>query len=139
MGMVIMTCCDVVSRMFGYPIFGAEEIVTFLVTLVIGLSLPFAHQEKIHVGVEIVVRLLPESTQRKIKFGTDLASLALMITITIMMFYFGYSTQSSGEVSMNLEFPEYMVIYGLAVCFFIWDFYILKDIILFFQKEKGDV
>ena len=139
MGMVCVTCCDVVGRFFGYPIFGSEEIVTFLVTLVVAFSLPFSHQEKIHVGVEIIVRLLKPKTRAITKFCTDLVTLALMITITVMMYDFAYTTQESGEGSMNLELPEYMIIYALATCFFVLNFYVLKDVVLFFKKDKGDL
>ncbi len=90
-------------------------------------------------GVEIVVRLLPAKTQALIKLGTDIATLALMVTITVMMFIFARSTELSGEVSMNLELPEYMVIYALSICFFALNFFILKDIVLFFSRDKGDV
>jgi TRAP-type C4-dicarboxylate transport system permease small subunit len=136
-GMVIITCLDVIGRLMSYPIFGSEEMVAFLMTIVVGLSLPFAHKEKIHVGVEIVVRLLPEKTQKFIRLCTDTVSLALMITITVMMFVFAMNMMESGEVSMNLEWPEYYVIFTLSICFFVLNFFILKDIISYFKKDKG--
>ncbi len=138
MGMVAVTCCDVVGRFFGSPIFGSEEIVTFLLCLVVAFSLPFSHQEKIHVGVEILVRLLPPKTRKIVKLCTDIATLALMVTITVMMFAYARTTQLSGEVSMNLELPEYWVIYALAACFCALSFFILRDIVLFFKKSKGN-
>ena len=146
-GMVALTCCDVIGRIFGYPIFGSEEIVSFLLTMVIALSLPYAHMEKIHVGVEIVFRLLPSKAQLMLKIFTDTLSLLLMMTITVMMFSYWADSRESGEVSMNLEFPEYTVIFALAACFFVLNLFILrdlviiqdiKDIILSSKKEKGD-
>ncbi len=146
-GMVLMTCADITGNFFDHPIFGSEEIVSFLMTLVIALTLPFSHLERIHVGVEIVFRLLPAKVQVPLKIFTDFLSLLLMIAITVMMFFYGYDTWESGEVSMNLEFPEYLVIFALAVCFFVLVFFILRDIIIVkdikkliisAQKEKGD-
>lgn len=137
-GMVAVTCSDVAGRFFGSPIFGSEEIVTFLLCLVVAFSLPFSHQEKIHVGVEILVRLLSPRTQAIVKLCTDIATLGLMITITVMMFDYARTTQLSGEVSMNLELPEYWVIYALAGCFFALNFFIIRDITLFFKKSRGN-
>lgn len=137
MGMVTVTCCDVIGRALGYPIFGSEEIVFFLMTLVIGFSLPFSHKEKIHVGVEIFVRLLSEKNQRLIKFFTDIATLGLMITITWMMTIYAFDTSESGEVSMNLELPEYTIMYALSFCFFVLCFFVLKDIIQYIKEDKG--
>jgi TRAP-type C4-dicarboxylate transport system permease small subunit len=147
MCMVVVTCCDVIGRIFSYPIFGSEEIVHFLLTLVIGFSLPFSHLEKIHVGVEIVYRLLSAKIRLFLKLGTDILSLALMSTITVMMFDYFATTKETGEVSMNLEFPEYLVIFALGFCFLILNFFILRDILILanikksivtFENEKGD-
>lgn len=148
MGMVIVTCLDVIGRSaFDTPIFGSEEMVHFLLTLTLAFSLPFAHMEKIHVGVEIVYRLLSAKTRLFLKLITDIMSLLLMATITVMMFDYWAVTKDSGEVSMNLEFPEYTIIFALALCFFVLNFFILRDImilsnikksIIAFENEKGD-
>lgn len=147
MGMVLVTCSDVTIRLFGNPIFGSEEIVSFLLALVIGLTLPFSHMERIHVGVEIVFRLLPPKVQILLKIVTDFVSLLLMIAITVMMFAYWLDTWESGEVSMNLEFPEYWIIFALACCFLILNFFILRDIVIIKnikqlvvsdKKGKGD-
>jgi TRAP-type C4-dicarboxylate transport system permease small subunit len=146
-GMVVITCSDITMRFFDNPIFGSEEIVSFLLTLVIALSLPYSHLEKIHVGVEILFRLLKPRVQIVLKTVTDIMSLFLMVAITVMMFSYWYDTWQSGEVSMNLEFPEYYIILGLAVCFFCLNFFIIRDIIIIqdvkelvisANKEKGD-
>jgi TRAP-type C4-dicarboxylate transport system permease small subunit len=137
MGMVIITCSDIIGRIFSHPIFGSEEIVHFLLTLVLGFSLPFSHMEKIHVGVEIVYRLLPAKTKLFLKLFTDILSLALMVTITVMMFDYWATTRESGEVSMNLEFPEYTIIFALAFCFLILNFFILRDIFILSNIKKS--
>ncbi len=147
MGMVVVTCSDITVRFFGSPIFGSEEIVSFLLTLVIALSLPYSHLEKIHVGVEIVFRLLKPKVQIVLKILTDFISMLLMAAITVMMFNYWYDKWQSGEVSMNLEFPEYLIVFVLAACFLILNFFIIRDIIivkdieklvLLAKQEKGD-
>ena len=147
MGMVIVTCSDITVRLFDRPIFGSEEIVSFLLVFVIGFTLPFSHLERIHVGVEIVFRLLPPKVQILLKILTDFLSLLLMATITVMMFFYWLDTKESGEVSMNLEFPEYRIIFTMACCFGVLNIFILRDlfivkeiksIILEKSKAKGD-
>jgi TRAP-type C4-dicarboxylate transport system permease small subunit len=148
MGMVTITCLDIIGRFFDHPIFGSEEIVHFLLTMVLAFSLPFSHLEKIHVGVEIVYRLLPAKFRLFLKLFTDILTLLLMIIITVMMFRFWADTRASGEVSMNLGFPEYLVIFVLAFCFLVLNFFILRDIlivgnikesILAFESEQGKI
>lgn len=147
MGMMLVTCSDVIVRQFHKPIFGSEEMVSFLLVFVIGFTLPFSHMERIHVGVEIVFRLLPPKVQILLKILTDFLSLLLMVTITAMMFAYWLDTKESGEVSMNLEFPEYWIIFAMACCFAVLNLFILRDlfivkeiksIILEKTKAKGD-
>ena len=57
------TCVDVVGRFFGHPVFGSVELVGFMATLTVVLALPYTHQARAHIGVEIVMRLLPERVQ----------------------------------------------------------------------------
>lgn len=144
--MMVLTCADIIGRVFDHPIFGSEEIVSFLFTLTIGLALPYSHKEKIHVGVEILFRLCSAPVRVILTLITTTASLILMAIITIMMFDYFLTTRASGEVSMNLELPEYYVILGLAICFFIMSVFILRDIlilsrikesILRFEKDIG--
>jgi hypothetical protein len=37
--------------------------------------------------------------------------------------------RESGQVSMNLEFPEYLIIYAVSFCFLIFALLIVKDIV----------
>ncbi len=132
--MVLLTCIDVVGRFLNHPIFGAEEIVAILSTLVIALSLPYAHKKKCHIGVEILIRLFSLKTQAVVKFFTDILALVLFAIVTWRMVLYAQTMQRAGEVSMNLEFPTYYVIYLLSFCFFIFSLFILEDIIKFFKK-----
>ena len=137
MAMVAVTCSDVIGRAFGVPIFGSEEIVSFLLTLVLALSLPYAHREKVHVGVEILFRLFSAPVRVLLSLITNIFSLALIIIITVMMFQYAASMRESGEVSMNLEYPEYTIIFALSFCFFILNFFILRDILTLFRFKES--
>lgn len=128
-GMMALTCADVVGRYFDRPIFGSVEIVGFLATLTVALALPFTHQEKGHIGVEILVRLFSSKTQAVIELITSMASLALFAIVTWRMALYARTMRESGEVSMNLQFPEAVIIYITAFCFLIFTLMILQDII----------
>ena len=45
-GMVSLTCVDVVGRFFGHPVFGSVELVGFMATLSVALALPYTHHVK---------------------------------------------------------------------------------------------
>ncbi len=117
--MMILTVVDVIGRFFKHPIFGAIELVGFLAAIVVAAALPYTHKLDGHVGVEIVVRLLPRKVQLIIEIITQTLSLFLFSLITWQMFVYGQELNRTGEVSMNLQFPVhylvYLIAFGLAV------------------------
>ena len=135
-GMMLLTCADVIGRLFGHPIFGSVEIVGFMATLAVVMALPYTHKVEGHIGVEIFVRLLAEKTQTKIEICTGILSLALFAIVTWRMWIYAGTMEKSGEVSMNLELPEHYVIYVAAFCLLIFAFIILQDIIANIRKLK---
>ncbi len=137
LGMALVTGADVLLRgALNTPIFGSEEIVGILGIIVVGFSLPYAHYQKSHIGVEILVRRFSRQTRRRIKLVTDTATLGLIGIVAWRMFLYAQSQAETGEVSMNLELPEYQVIYVLAFGFLIYTFCLLGDIVKFFKGSE---
>ncbi len=128
-GMMLLTCVDVVGRFFSHPVFGSVELVGFMATMTVAFALPYTHQEKGHIGVELLVQTLSPKTQRLIDAGTGILSLGLFGLVAWRMIVYAQTMQKSGEVSMNLELPEYIIIYMVAFCFFIFTLSLFRDII----------
>ncbi len=133
-GMTFLTCVDVVGRAFGRPVFGSVEIVGFMATLAVVMAMPYTHQVQGHIGVEILVRLFSEKTQTIIDICTGILSLILFALISWRMAVYAHTMQESGEVSMNLELPEHVIIYLTAFCLVVFTLIILKDIIANIRK-----
>jgi TRAP-type C4-dicarboxylate transport system permease small subunit len=136
-GMTVLTCVDVVGRAFGHPVFGSVEIVGFMATLAVVMALPYTHQVQGHIGVELLVRLLSEKTQTIIDICTGVLSLSLFALVTWRMAVYARTMQESGEVSMNLELPEHLVIYVAAFCLLVFTLNILQDTIKNIRKLKA--
>jgi TRAP-type C4-dicarboxylate transport system permease small subunit len=136
-GMMGLTCVDVVGRFFGHPVFGSVELVSFMATLSVAMALPYTHKVGGHVGVEIIVRLLSERKQAVIGICTGILSLGLFSIVTWRMVTYARTMQLSGEVSMNLELPQHYIIYVTGFCFFIFTLIILEELIHNFRKLKS--
>jgi len=137
-GMMLLTCVDVVGRKFGHPIFGSVELVGFMATMAVAFALPYTHQVRAHIGVEVLVQLLSRKAQNIIELCTHLVSLGLFIVVTWQMFLYADTIHKSGTVSMSLELPEHLIIYIVAVCFLIFSLMIMKDIVENIQKLTGE-
>jgi len=136
-GMMLLTCADVVGRFFRHPIFGSVELVGFMATLAVALALPYTHQVKGHIGVELFVRTLPEKVRTIIALIISILSFLLVSNITWRMLLYAQTMQRSGEVSMNLELPTHAVIYLLSFYFLIFALVICMDIMYNFKKLKN--
>ena len=127
--MMMLTVVDVIGRFFKSPIFGSVELVGFLATIVVAAALPYTYRMDGHVGVEILVRLLSEKTQIGIDIFTRTLTLILFILITWQMFLYAEDIYHTGEVSMNLEFPIYYIVYLLSFGLLVFTVTILEAIV----------
>ena len=134
MGMTLLTCADVIGRYFRHPIYGSMELVGFMATLSCIMALPYTHEVKGHIGVEILVRLLSEKVRAIIAVCTNVLSLLLFTVVTWCMTQYALTMKQSGEVSISLKLPEYAVIFVTAFCFLIFTLIILKDILTDIRK-----
>jgi TRAP-type C4-dicarboxylate transport system permease small subunit len=128
-GMMFLTCTDVVGRLMGHPIFGSVELVGFMATLAVAMAMPYTHQDKGHIGVEILWQAFSKRTRAIVDLCTGFLSLGLFSVVTWRMTLYAHTIQKSGEVSMNLELPEHVIIYIVAFCFVIFTLIILQNII----------
>jgi TRAP-type C4-dicarboxylate transport system permease small subunit len=138
-GMTLLTCVDVVGRKLGHPIFGSVELVGFMATLAAALALPYTHQVQGHIGVEIVVKNFSQRTQKVFDLCTNLVGLLFFVLVTWRMFIYAGTIRASGEVSMNLKFPEHLIILTVGVSFLVFCLTIFEEIVTIFKdlKEKS--
>jgi len=128
-GMMALTCVDVVGRFFRHPILGTVELVTFMGIFAVGFALPDTHDNKGHIGVEILMRRFSGKTQLVVEFITELIGLAFFALMTRQMFIYGLKMRESGEVSINLELPEYIIVLILSFCFAIFCLIMVKRLV----------
>ena len=135
-GMAALTCADVIGRFFNHPIFGSVELVSFMGVIAIATTLSFTHERKGHIGVELFVMKLSSRSRQIIDLCTGSITLVLFAVVTWRMVDYSLKMQSSGELSMNLKLPEYVIIFFLACCFFIYCGTILGSILQTLAKLK---
>lgn len=136
-GMALLTCADVTGRFFRHPILGSVEIVGFMAIITVAMALPYTHRVGGHVGVEILVRRFSERTQTIIDIITRALSIFLFAIVTWQMALYALSIQRSGEVSMNLELPVYVIIYITSFCLLILTLAILQETFGYIKKLKS--
>jgi len=112
--MMLVTCADVVLRLFRRPVPGAYEIIGFLCAVVASFSLAYTSLEKGHIAVEILVERLPRPAQVVIEAVVSLLGSALFALLAWQSAVYAADLKFSGEVSVTLALPIYPVVYGLG-------------------------
>ncbi len=140
-GMAVVTGVDVVGRgAMNTPLFGTEEIVTILAVLVAGFSLPYAHSQGSHIGVEVFYSKLGNRGRRVLDVFSHTVSGALFGVVAWRMWLYGRNLEEYGEVSMNLAFPVCYVVYALGFCFLVFSLCLLRGALKAAsrKREAGD-
>ena len=139
--MMLTTCADVLGRAIDMPILGAVEITALFATMALSFSLPYAHRQKAHIGVEILTMRLRERSQVAVRVFTGSLSLGLFGVIAWQSFRYATQMRASGELSLTLQLPYYIVIYFISASFCILALVqlaeLLKDIGFVFSKRSA--
>ena len=76
------------------------------------------------------------TVRRRLKLFRETLSVAFFATVTVMMFAYARDKHLSGEVSMNLGLPEYLLLYSLGACFAVATLTMFVDLLLFLLQWR---
>jgi TRAP-type C4-dicarboxylate transport system permease small subunit len=124
---MVITGCDIVGRIFGHPIPGTYEMVSFAGGLVIGLALPVTSRERAHVVVDIVTSRVSSRGRTLLHVMTRLMVIALFLVLGYAFFRMGVDFRIHGQVTPVLVFPYYPVAYIISGACFIESLVLVVD------------
>jgi len=128
-GMVLLVCGNIVMRIFGRPIFGSYEIVSFLGVIIVALALPYCALNRGHIAVEIVHDKLPPRLQMIIDIFTKTLSLGFFVLVCWQSAVYATKLMLAGEITMTLKWSFYPFIYVISFSCLILCFVLLIDLI----------
>lgn len=121
LGMMFITCSDVVGNLFAYPILGSEEIVSLLAAVLLAFSLPAAHCNRAHIGIDLLYRILSPGKRRINDLFISLISAVFFGVTAWQCFLYAQDLYKSGEVSSTLQLPIYLILYAISIsCFLLF-------------------
>lgn len=114
--MMVLTFADVIGRyVFIAPIFGAAEMIQFLLAMTIfsGLCLINAYDE--HITVELFEPFLDRHIPVIRRFLVQAFSVMVMAIIAVQMIRFAWDSHAIGKITFVLEWPLSIVAGTVAV------------------------
>lgn len=112
--MMLLTCADVMLRLFRRPIPGTYEMVGLLGGVFAAFSLGYTSIKRGHIAVDFLVQRLPEKARKAVDGANALICGVLFGCIAASSLAYGHDLKKFGEVSMTLQMPIYPFIYGIA-------------------------
>ncbi len=138
MGMVVLTCADVVGGLFDEPVLGSEEIVGLMGALVLAFGLPLTHHEKGHIGVDLLYRIFPDAMKRVVDIGISLVTSVFFGLLAWQSYLYAAEMKKVGLVSATIQFPVHYVIYGVCFGCFVLTIMIFAELIEGLKGETNE-
>jgi TRAP-type C4-dicarboxylate transport system permease small subunit len=118
-GVMLLIGADIVGRIFGHPVPGAYEIVSFAGGLVIGLAVPCTSKAKGHVFTDLLLTRLPDRMKSAFVVMTRSIGIFVFSLTGCSMIMMGTRLRAAGEVTAVLSLPFYYVAYILGGAFLV--------------------
>lgn len=114
-GMMIVSCMDIVLRLFRRSIPGVFEVVCFLSAIAVSFGLAQTALKGGHVAVSLFVDMLPEKAQAVILSIVSLLGFILFALISWQTWRYAKELWEHNEVSLTLALPLYPIAGGIAL------------------------
>ena len=113
--MMMLTCLDVILRLFRHPIPGTYEIVSMLGAVFVSFSLARTSVDQGHIAVDFLVQRFPKRIQQAIEACNSIVCALLFTVIAYQCLIYAGDLKASGEVSMTLQLPIHPFVLGMAL------------------------
>ena len=106
LGLVAVTCLDVVGRyFFGAPLTGAFEVTELMLAALVFSALPLTTERREHVEVDLLQLALSPAVNRLFNLFAGLFSMALLTTFAWRLFSHAVNIATDGATSNALTIP----------------------------------
>ena len=112
--LVIVTCLDVVTRRFGFPLPGAVDIIQLAACVAAVCALPYTTAVKGHVAVEFFFQNLPRKARIVVDGFCRLAMLLLFSAMSYRCILHGNKLLERQSVSLTLKIPLFWVLWLMS-------------------------
>jgi len=111
---MLLTCADVVIRLFGSPIPGTYELVGYFGSVIISFGIARTSIERGHIAVNLLVDRLPQRAQTLIEGVGNIAAAVLFGALAWQSQLYARDLLETGDVSLTLGMPTWPFVLGLA-------------------------
>ncbi|MEA4933720.1 MAG: TRAP transporter small permease [Lawsonibacter sp.] len=120
------------------PLFWAEEVSTGLFVWTVFIGSAYAFRKHAHLGVDILINLIPESIQKYVKVAMDFVGLLILIMLTFISIQYVVNTWD--KLTNTLRVPNWYIAIAVPIGFglsLIYSVYFIVLDVIKAAKKKG--
>ncbi len=114
-GMIAITCANILSRAVWVPIRGVFELMGYAGAIVAAFALGYTQIKKGNIAVDILVNRYPARLKRVIHAANSLIGLAFFLLASWQICIKANTMMATGEVTETLQVIYYPFVYGVAL------------------------
>ena len=118
LGMIAVTCTDIVLRRFNCPFTGAYDIVKVLGAMTLAFALPYTTAVKGHVAIEYFFHKLNRTGRTIVDTLMRVLAMTLFSFLAYRSILYGNDMLRNGQVTQTLEMPVFWVPWVIGSCCF---------------------
>ena len=113
--MMLLTCADVLLRLFRHPIPGTYEIVSLMGTVGVSFALAYTTVQRGHIVVEFLTNRMSRKVRLIVEATGEFFSAVLFGILAWQGILYAMDLKQTGEVSLTVEIPVYPFVFGIAI------------------------
>lgn len=114
--MMLVTCLDVLCRLFSRPLTGAFDIVRMAGAVSAACAIPYTTAIKGHVAIEYFFHKLGRKGRLFMDAVIRIMAMLLFAAISVQSIIYGMGLHNTGQVSATLQWPLFWIPYVIAFC-----------------------
>jgi len=135
--MLLVVVNVILRKVFGRPILGTYEFTGFFSVMIISFGLAYCLVVNAHIAVDFIVEKFKTKTQGIIDIITGIFVFVFMTVFTWKVFDFATKILKSKQLSPTTQFPFYIFIYLMGICFTVFCLVYLIKIKESFDKARS--
>ena len=136
-GMIVLTCANIISRLIWVPIIGTFELMGFFGAIVTAFALGYTQVKRGHIAVDVLVNTFSDKVKKILQMISDLICCIFFLFAAWQLAIKATTLMKTGEVTETLQVIYYPFTYAVAFGCFVLSLTLLTTLMKAILPDGG--
>jgi TRAP-type C4-dicarboxylate transport system permease small subunit len=138
-GMIVLTCANILSRLLWVPIIGTFEMMGFFGAIVTAFALGYTQIKRGHIAVDVLVNTFSDKVKKTLSIINNTICCLFFLVAAWQISIKANTLMNTGEVTETLQVIYYPFTYAVAFGCLVLSVTLMTEIIrAFLPEERGE-